>query len=93
MDAFRHDLKDSLSEKLVEQDPDCMVECYNATLRSVLDKHAPIQTKTVLIKPKLPWYDSEIQTSKTSPTPVRTSVSQTLYPRKPVRFEASAVQN
>ena len=64
MDVFKHDVKESLSNIEETQDPDCLIEHYNKALRSVLDNHAPIQTKTVLVKPKLPWYDDDVQTSK-----------------------------
>ena len=34
-------------------------------LSSILDKHAPLQTKTVIQRPAAPWYSEEIATEKT----------------------------
>ena len=34
-------------------------------LSSILDKHAPLQTKTVIQRPAAPWYSEEITTEKT----------------------------
>ena len=38
---------------------------YDSVLSSILDKHAPLQTKTVIQRPAAPWYSEEIATEKT----------------------------
>ena len=38
---------------------------YDSVLSSILDKHAPLQTKTVIQHPAAPWYSEEIATEKT----------------------------
>lgn len=35
--------------------------CYNDTLRGILDKHAPLVTRTILERPQVPWFTEEIQ--------------------------------
>ena len=35
------------------------VEVYNEMLVKILDKHAPLKTKTVKLVPRSPWFDSE----------------------------------
>ena len=42
-----------------------LVECYNNTLRAVLDKHAPIIEKRVVIHENSPWFTDEIKIAKT----------------------------
>ena len=38
---------------------------YDSVLSSIVDKHAPPQTKTVIQRPAAPWYSEEIATEKT----------------------------
>ena len=42
-----------------------LVECYNNTLRAVLDKYAPIIEKKVVIRENSPWFTDEIKIAKT----------------------------
>ena len=39
--------------------------CYDTTLSSLLDRHAPFVTKTVTLGPAAPWYSEEIAREKT----------------------------
>jgi hypothetical protein len=41
-----------------------LVKTYNSQLESVIDKHAPIQFKTITIRPNTEWYTDELQNSK-----------------------------
>ena len=45
-------------------DLDAFVHDYNTTLSRVLDQHAPLKTKTVQSRPKVPWYSNEIAEAK-----------------------------
>ena len=38
---------------------------YNQVLTKLLDKHAPLKTCVITIRPYTPWYDEEIQEAKT----------------------------
>ena len=38
-----------------------LVECYNSTLKSVQDKHAPLKTKVIVERPRVPWFNEEIK--------------------------------
>ena len=64
IDDLRFDLRATLGDVQLTQDPDNLVKCYDTALRSVLDKHAPMQTKTVVLKSKSPWYDNDLQVAK-----------------------------
>ena len=39
---------------------DELVECYNNTLRSVLDKHAPVRARHLKSQSRPPWFNDEI---------------------------------
>ena len=39
---------------------DELVEYYNSTLRSVLDKHAPVQARHLKSRSRPPWFKDEI---------------------------------
>ena len=41
-----------------------MVKTYNSQLESVIDKHAPVQSKTITIRPNTEWYTDELRNSK-----------------------------
>ena len=43
---------------------DGLVQQYNDGLRSVLDKHAPLRPKTVVLRPTVPWWSNEIREAK-----------------------------
>ncbi|XP_048578893.1 uncharacterized protein LOC125560696 [Nematostella vectensis] len=62
--AFMSDL--SASELC--QDPPSetvqLVDCYNKTLAGLLGRHAPLKTKTVTVRPQVPWYSEEIREAK-----------------------------
>ena len=40
------------------------VQCYNSEFTSLLDKHAPLLTKTITLHPDTPWYNDEIDIAK-----------------------------
>jgi len=43
---------------------DQLVDAYNAGLTSILDKHAPLCTKTVTYRPHFPWFTQELHDAK-----------------------------
>ena len=44
--------------------PDQLADSYNATLKTVLDKHAPVVTRRVTDRPAAPWMTAEIIAAK-----------------------------
>ena len=52
------------SDLITLLDLDVLVEDYTTTLSQVRDRHAPLKTKTVRARPKVPWYISEIAEAK-----------------------------
>ena len=45
---------------------DYLIDQYNKVLISILEAHAPLQTKTVALRPAAPWYSEEINNLKRS---------------------------
>ena len=41
-----------------------LAKCYNSTLKVVLDKHAPLITRSIKERPRVPWFNEEIKTAK-----------------------------
>ena len=37
------------------------VDLYNSELRSILDFHTPLSTRTVTVRPAAPWYSNQIK--------------------------------
>ena len=61
MDTLRADLGDSDLCTKEFTDVDEMARCYNSTLHAVLDKHAPLKTKTVVNRKRVPWFNSQMK--------------------------------
>ena len=55
MDALRADLTTSELCTNVFTDLDMMVTCYNSTPLWLLDKYAPLRTKSVANRKRVPW--------------------------------------
>ena len=60
--------KDDLRKSRLCQDPPVvltdLVSCYGSTMTSLLDKHAPLQKKTITVRPRVPWFNNEIKEAK-----------------------------
>ena len=69
-------LKSDISESTLCSDPsiiqdhlttgelDALVRRYQDTLTSVIDHHAPTKTRIIVARPKVPWYNEEIDKAK-----------------------------
>ena len=38
-----------------------LVHCYNTTLASALDRHAPLVTRSIPVRPLVPWFNNYIK--------------------------------
>ena len=45
-------------------DVNVMGNSFNDTLSTLLDKHAPIKTRKISLRPKAPWYTDSVRASK-----------------------------
>jgi hypothetical protein len=41
-----------------------MSKCYDITLRSILDKHAPFKSKAMTVRPMFPWFNDSLKKLK-----------------------------
>ena len=61
-------LSDEISSSdLCANTPDTLNElvlCYNSTLSSALDRHAPLITKTIPARPLVPWFNNGIKEAR-----------------------------
>ena len=59
--------RDLMESDLCQNTPDdleSLVACYNNTPKTTLDKHAPLKSKTVTIRPCVPWFSDKIKEAK-----------------------------
>ena len=64
MDSLNDDLAKSDLCKNPPDDLEELVISYNKTLKAVLDKHAPVKTRTIVVRPRVPSYTDEIRHAK-----------------------------
>ncbi len=64
MDAFKEDLSDICDALMDIDDPNVIVHEYNRLLSQCLDTHVPIQHKTAVSRPKVPWWSDTLQDLK-----------------------------
>ena len=60
-DSLNDDLANSEVCKNPLDDLEELLLSYNKTLLAVLDKHAPVKTRTIVMRPLVPWYTDEIR--------------------------------
>ena len=64
-ESFHSDILSSDLIKKPEKDLSALCQKYDAVLSSILDKHAPVSTKTLPRKPPTPWMTPEIMKGQT----------------------------
>ena len=64
IDAFAADLEQSSLVVMPTDDVIAAFECYNSTLLTLLNKHAPLRLKRVNTRPSARWYDNECRVIK-----------------------------
>ncbi len=66
MPEFRAGLRDICDKLLHIEDIDVLEREYNSQLLICLDRHAPVITKSQLVRPTVPWYNNSIKELKKS---------------------------
>ena len=64
VDSLNDELANSEVCKNPLDDLEELLLSYNKTLLAVLDKHAPVKTLTIIMRPQVPWYKDEIRQAK-----------------------------
>ncbi|KAJ8028828.1 hypothetical protein HOLleu_31177 [Holothuria leucospilota] len=63
-ESFQSDLRQVVNQAEGIDDLRALAKLYNTEFRAILDKHAPVVKKRVVIRPKLPWYNEDLQICK-----------------------------
>ena len=64
LQAFKADItRSSLCDDLCS-DLDDLTKSYDYTLSHILEKHAPMQKKVVVVRPRIPWFNEELKRIK-----------------------------
>ena len=67
LQELRDDISDSPLISTVDEaghDLESMLTLYNTSLIGLLEKHAPLITRTITIRPSAPWYTEDIREEK-----------------------------
>ena len=84
LDLLKHDVADSALCTKTPDDLTELVTLYNDTLSSILDKHAPLITKTVSSHSEVPWFTDHVRTEKRKR---RKAEKRWLRTKSPLDFE------
>jgi hypothetical protein len=41
-----------------------LAKCYDDTLSDILDKHAPVKRKVMVVRPRVPWFTNNLRRLK-----------------------------
>ena len=55
-------------------------DCFNKTLTDLLDKFAPLKTRTMINRPKVPWFNDDIKQLKRQRRPLEKRAVKTDLP-------------
>jgi hypothetical protein len=64
INAFRTDINNTPLVRSPTNSIEDLVQHFNATMSALLNKHAPLITKEVFVRPNSPWYTEEIKHAK-----------------------------
>ena len=66
IESFRNHLQslEIINSNVIISDVEEHVESFNNSLASLVDKHAPLLTKQVTLRPTGPWYNEELHEAK-----------------------------
>ena len=64
VDILRSDIAESELCKKIPRNLTDLATLYDVTLTNVLDKHANVITKIIVLRPQVPWYTDKVKTEK-----------------------------
>ena len=64
LERFKQDIRKSSLILAQSESAADLVDQYNNILRALLDQHAPVRTKVVTVRPRVPWYTDELHEAK-----------------------------
>ena len=84
---FSYDLSSSPLLQSPKESLDELVCQYDSVIKKVVNKHAPLVSKTVVIRPYMPWYDTTILQAKRNRRQLERKWRHTKLPSDRVRFK------
>jgi len=64
IEKFKQDITESEIQFENIHDPETLVQTYDTKLSALVDKHAPLRTKSITLRPTCPWYTDELHEAK-----------------------------
>ena len=66
VDTFKNDILNSevINKSIHLTNVDELVDAYTTGLTLLIDKHAPLRTRTIVLRPTCPWYTEELHEAK-----------------------------
>jgi hypothetical protein len=64
IDTFKADISASKLCNSTWSNVNELAKCYDDTLSTVLNKHAPMMTKTMVVRPRVPWFSNTLRQLK-----------------------------
>ena len=61
---FANDIKECPALNNTSMPLEELVDAYNTNLKALMDKHAPLCTKVITLRPNAPWYSDELREAK-----------------------------
>ena len=61
---FSEDIESAIAQFSGDNSAEQFVAVYNNEMRDVLEKHAPLQTKEITLRPNSPWYSDDLRVAK-----------------------------
>ena len=64
LEKFKADIDNSILSCPTSNDPDELVQQFHQTLTSLLDQHAPLKSRTIIVRPRALWFNEDIAQSR-----------------------------
>ena len=64
IEKFQLDIESSGIANTLASDPTADTVVYNTKLKEILDNHAPVKERTIIIRPNTSWYNANIRKAK-----------------------------
>ena len=62
--AFRQDIRDSPTLNRTNGTAEDLANGYSDTLKFLINKHAPLRRKNIVLRPQCPWYNEDLHEAK-----------------------------
>ena len=87
-DAFRQDILSSELLSTNSSDLTSLCSRYDDVISAIVDKHAPLVTKTITVRPNSPWYTDDIGVEKSTRRRLERRWRRTLLPEHRLAYVA-----